>query len=226
MAPLTYVPLPLRTRVITERDDLVAVVRQYTRALACPGDAVALSESMVAVAQGRAIPPEAVRPRRLARLLCRFANPDGSLATPAAMELAIREAGVPRILLAAAAAAVGRLFGVRGLFYRVADRGLQYIDDIGGTLPPYDRRIVLGPARAEEVASAIRAATGLDVLIVDANELGCVDVLAFAGEADPRVLARALARNPQGNDDEQTPIVLLKRLGPAHPAPGPRASGD
>ena len=217
---MAYRPLPLRTRLITERDDLVSVVVQYTRHVAEPGDVIVLSESMVAIAQGRAVRPEAVRPRLLARLLCRFAGPDGSLATPAAMELAIRETGALRILLAAAAAAFGRLVGIRGLFYRVADHGLKYIDDIGGTLYPYDRHIVLGPIRTNEVAQSIKAATGLDVLIVDANELGCVDVLAYTGRDDPAPLIRALQNNPQGNDDEQTPIVVLRRAedGPAWPA--------
>ena len=214
---MAYRPLPLRTRLITERDDLVSAVAQYTRHVAEPGDVIVLSESMVAIAQGRAVRPEEVRPRLLARLLCRFADPDGSLATPAAMELAIRETGTVRIVLAAAAAAFGRLVGIRGLFYRVADHGLKYIDDIGGTLRPYDRHIVLGPVRTQEVAESIKAATGLDVLIVDANELGCVDILAYTGSDNPTALIRALQNNPQGNDDEQTPIVVLKQVNAAPP---------
>ena len=209
---MPFKALPLRTRLITEQDDLAAVVVQYTRHVVEPGDVIALSESMVAIAQGRAIRPETVRPRLLARLLCRFADPEGSLATPAAMELAIRETGTLRILLAAAAAALGRLVGVRGLFYRVANHGLKYIDDIGGTLRPYDRHIVLGPIRTREVAESLKAATGLDILIVDANELGCVDLLAYTGRDDPTPLVEALRANPQGNDDEQTPIVVLKRV--------------
>ena len=217
--------MAIRTHLISPGEDLVQVVRRYTEDVADPGDVVALSESMVAIAQGRAILPQSVHPRPLARLLRRFAHPDGSLATPAAMELAIREAGLGRILLAGAAAALARLFGVRGVFYRVAGHGLQFIDDIGGTLAPFDRYIVLGPRHAQEVARRIKEAIGLDVLIVDVNDLGCVDVVAATGPPDPAPLVEALRRNPQGNDDEQTPIVVLKRL-PARQEPrvsAPRA---
>jgi len=209
---LPYKPLAIRTHVIAPGEDLVEVVRRYTADVADPGDVVALSESMVAIAQGRAVLPQDVRPRPLARVLRRFAHPDGSLATPAAMELAMREAGACRVLLAGAAAAAGRLFGVRGLFFRVAGHGLQFIDDIGGTLPPFDRYIVLGPRDPDELARRIKQGVGLDILIVDVNDLGCVDILAYTGTADPAPLVEALRHNPQGNDDEQTPIVLLKRL--------------
>lgn len=223
MWPLPFKPLALRTHIITPDDDLVEVVRRYTRDVADPGDVVALSESMVAIAQGRAVLPDSVRPRPLARLLRRFAHPDGSLATPAAMELAIREAGAPRILLAGAAAAVARLFGVRGVFYRVAGHGLQFIDDIGGTLPPFDRYIVLGPRDARRVAETVKAAIGVDVAIVDVNDLGCVDIIAYTGSDDPGPLAEALRPNPQGNDDEQTPIVVLKRMPSDERVSAPRA---
>lgn len=215
---MPFRPVALRTHVIAPGEDLVQVVRRYAGDVADPGDVVALSESMVAIAQGRAVLPETVRARPLARLLRRFAHPDGSLATPAAMELAIREAGAARVVVAGALAAAARLFGVRGVFYRVAGHGLKFIDDIGGTLPPYDRCIVLGPADALGVARRIKAALGLEVLIADVNDLGCVDVVAYTGCDDPLPMAEALRTNPQGNDDEQTPIVVLKRVpqSPAH----------
>lgn len=220
-----YKPVPLRTHIITEKDDLAEVVRRYAADVADPGDVVALSESMVAIAQGRAVLPQSVRARPLANFLRRFAHPDGSLATPAAMELAFREAGTLRILVAAAAAAVGRLFGRRGIFFRVAGHGLKFIDDIGGTLFPFDRYVVLGPKNARQLAESIKAATGLDILIVDVNDLRRVDILAYTGDHDPDLLVEALRSNPQGNDDEQTPIVILKRTSCSQPRARQRASG-
>ncbi|MBE3599279.1 MAG: coenzyme F420-0:L-glutamate ligase [Limnochordaceae bacterium] len=204
--------MAIRTHIITEKDDLPEVVRRYTRGIAQPGDVIALSESMVAITQGRAVLPQSVKVGRFADFLRRFAHPDGSLATPAAMQLAIQEAGLPRVLAAAAAAAIGRLFGRRGVFFRVADRGLNLIDDIGGTLYPYDRTIVLGPVNGQEVARRVKEATGVDTLIADVNDIHCVDIIGFTGQEDPRELLEALRNNPQGNDDEQTPIVVLKRV--------------
>lgn len=208
-----YARLPIRTHVITDQDDLVEVVAHYTAGLVKPGDVVALSESMVAIAQGRAIIYSSVRPSIIARFLCRFPKKHGSLATPQAMQLAIEDAGKLRVLAGAFAAGVGRLIGRRGWFFVVAGRHLAYMDDIAGTLPPYDRHIVLGPKNPDSLARRIHARIGADVAIVDVNDIRCVDVIAYAGRLEPMALRQALIDNPAGNDDQQTPIVVLKRLG-------------
>ncbi|NPV52562.1 MAG: F420-0:Gamma-glutamyl ligase [Firmicutes bacterium] len=204
------VRIPIRTHIITEKDDIVDVVRMYTRDIAEPGDFIGIAESVVAIAQGRAILPKTVRPRRLARFLSKFPGKDGSLATPPAMQLAINEAGAVRVLLGAAAAALGKMVGRKGDFYRVAGRSLAFIDDIAGTMPPYDEHVVLGPAHPEEVVARIKKETGIDVFIADVNDKGCVDILAASDSIDQVVLNQLLSDNPFGNDDQQTPIVVLK----------------
>ena len=206
-----YARLPVRTHLITERDDLVEVVVHYTEGLAAPGDVVVLSESMVAIAQGRAIISSTVKPGPLARFLCRFPQKHGSLATPQAMQLAIEDVGRWRIMAGAAAAGVGQLFGRHGWFFLVARQHLAYVDDIAGTLPPYDRHIVLGPKNPENLVERIRERIGADVAIVDVNDIHCVDIIAYAGSLNDKAFRAALFDNPAGNDDQQTPIVVLKR---------------
>ena len=208
-----YARLPVRTRLITEHDDLVEVVAYYTEGLVQPGDVVVLSESMVAIAQGRAIVSSAIRPGLLARFLCRFPQKHGSLATPQAMQLAIDEVGSWRILGGVAAAGIGRLIGRRGWFYLVAGRGLALFDDIAGTLPPYDRHIVMGPKDPAGVVKRIKERIGADVAIADVNDIHCVDIMAYAGDLQEEAFRAALVDNPAGNDDQQTPIVILKRMG-------------
>jgi hypothetical protein len=210
MAEWRTTRIPIRTRVLTPEDDLVEVVREYCGRLAQPGDTVAISESVVAITQGRAIRPDQVRPGWLARFLCRFPAKHGSLATPAAMQLAIAEVGAVRILLGAAAAALGRLVGRRGDFYRVAGAQLRLIDDIAGTMPPFDEHIVLGPRDPEGVARRIRRETGIEAAVVDVNDLGSVDLLGASEGVDRALVERLLRDNPGGNDDQQTPFVLLR----------------
>lgn len=231
-APTRWARFPLRTHTIHSGEDLAAVIRRYTHALADPGDVVVLAESVVAIAQGRAVLPAAVRPRLLARILCLLPDPNGSLATPAAMEVAIREVGTWRILLGVLAAGWGRLRGRRGDFYRVAGMQLAQIDDIGGTMAPFDRYIVPGPKDPHGTARRLKEATGLDVAIADADDRGHVAILACTGGIGPRELEELLRDNPSGNADEQTPLVLLKRTGPADGAspsapggPGPGRAG-
>jgi hypothetical protein len=202
--------IPIRTHIITEKDDMVAVVKKYTGEIAEPGDIIAVAESVVAITQGRAILPDTVKPGLLARFLCLFPGKDGSLATPQAMQLAIREVGSFRILLGSIAAAFGRIIGRKGDFYRVAGRQLAQIDDVAGTMWPFERHIILGPKDPHKVVKEIKDVTGAEAVITDVNDIKKVDILAASGGVDQKSLINDLEDNPFGNDDQQTPIVVLK----------------
>lgn len=204
--------IPVRTRILTEKDDPVEVVCSYVEGIAEPGDLIAVAESPLAIMQGRAVLPSEVNPSLLASFLCKFPDKDGSLGTAPAMQLAIDEVGVPKILGGAFAAGLGRLVGRRGDFFRVAGRHLAQIDDIAGTLPPFERHIVLGPKEPQKVAEMIKASTGVDALIADVNDMKCVDILGMTGEFDRALLEETLRDNPFGNDDQRTPILVLKPI--------------
>lgn len=205
--------IPIRTHILTEKDDIVEVVKKYTGDIVEPGDIVTVAESVVAITQGRAILPETVRLGFLARFLCRFPGKDGSLATPHAMQLAIEETGTPKILLGVAAAFFGRLIGRRGDFYRVAGHHLALIDDVAGTMWPFEKHIVLGPKNPQQVVDRMKDAIGAGAVIVDVNDTRNVDILAASTGVDTAGLVQDLSDNPFGNDDQQTPIVILKMAG-------------
>ncbi|NLI14478.1 MAG: F420-0:Gamma-glutamyl ligase [Peptococcaceae bacterium] len=204
--------IPVRTHIITEEDNIVDVVKKYTGEIAGPGDIIAVAESVVSITQGRAILPEKVKPGLLARFLCRFPGKDGSLATPQAMQLAIEETGVPRIFLGATAAALGKVIRRKGDFYRVAGRHLTLIDDVAGTMWPFERHIILGPKNPRGIVEEIREKTGVEAVIVDVNDIGNVDILGASSGINQADLIRDLKDNPFGNDDQQTPIVILKMV--------------
>ncbi|QGP93074.1 hypothetical protein MGLY_24710 [Neomoorella glycerini] len=210
-AKIFFHKIPIRTHIVTEKDDVVDLARKYSAGIAAPGDFICLAESVVAITQGRAILPETVRPGRLARFLSRFPGKDGSLATPPAMQLAIEEVGTARILAGCAAAALGRLIKKKGLFYIVAGRELALIDDIAGTMYPYERHIVMGPKNPGRLVQAIKKATGAEAVIADVNDKRCVDILGITDNSYRQAVIEALRDNPFGNEDEQTPIVILKR---------------
>jgi hypothetical protein len=201
--------LPIRTHIITENDDIVDVVQKYTGMIASPGDIVAVAESVVAISQGRAILPDSVKPGMIARILCHFPGKEGSLAAPPSIQVAMEEVGTARFLLGVMAAGLGRLVGRRGDFYRVAGRQLAQIDDFAGTMWPFDRHIVLGPKDTQKVVDRIKQATGVDAVITDVNDIGKVDILAATEGVDCEALVSYLKDNPHGNDDQQTPIVVL-----------------
>lgn len=201
--------ISIRTHIITEKDDIVNVVEKYTGEIAAPGDIIVVAETVVAISQGRAILHETVKPGLLAHFLCRFPGKEGSLAAPHSMQVAIQEVGAGRFLLGVAAAGLGRLVGRRGDFYRVAGRQLAQIDDFAGTMWPFDRHIVLGPKEPQRVVDRIKATTGAEAVIADVNDIGKVDILAATDGVDREMLYSYLKDNPHGNDDQQTPIVVL-----------------
>jgi hypothetical protein len=110
------------------------------------------------------------------------------------------------------------LVGKRGVFYEILGAAIAEIDGYTGTLPPYERAIVLGPAEPDRVATEIAAALDLHVAIVDANDLRRANTLGASPRLDRAGVERALLGNPHGNGDEQTPLVLLAWRGAgAHP---------
>ncbi len=207
---------PVRTPLVSSGDDLDAVVRESVGGEARPGDIVVLSEKIVAISQGRSYPVTDVQPRPLARLLSRFVQrtPAGiGLGIPETMELALREAGGARIVSAAVVAALGRLVGRRGVFYRLVPPAVAAIDGpTRGTIPPYNTHAKLGPADPSGVARALSARIGAAVAIVDANDLD-VKVLGASDGADAALVRSLMLDNPLGQGSEQTPVALLRRVG-------------
>ncbi len=211
------------TELVTEKTDLKAFLFQYAAPLLRPGDILLLSEKMVACAQGKARPMESIRPGRLARFLCRFVRKTDygiGLSIPETMQCALDECGAPRILLAAAAGAAGRLFGKKGWFYRVAGYRAAAVDGpCGFTIPPYDRCVVPAPDKPERLARELREALGCAVLIIDCNDIGGRILGCSEPGLDRELLLRVPAQNPLGQSREQTPIGILR---PCETRPAPR----
>ena len=213
---IVYARHPVRTHLVTPADlDAAAVVKRYVGALGDDVRLVAVSERMVAITQGRSYPIKDIRPGRLARLLERFVTRPGygiGLGSAETMELAIREVGGPRILLAAAASAVTRPFGVHGIFYRVAGPQAKAIDGpTSYTIPPYNQAATLGPKDPDRAARAIAAALDAPLAIIDANDAGCA-VLGASPGVDRRFVERLFADNPLGQAREQTPICVVREV--------------
>ena len=215
LAGSVYARHPVRTHLVTAADEAVAVVARY---VGFPGDdarLVAVSERMVAITQGRSYPIDEIRPGRLARFLERYVTRPGygiGLGSAQTMQLAIDEVGSPRILLAAAASAVTKPFGVHGVFYRLAGPQVRAIDGpTSYTIPPYNQAATLGPRRPDEAAREIAAALGAPVAIIDANDAGCA-VLGASPGVDRRFVQRLFADNPLGQAREQTPVCLVREV--------------
>ena len=201
---------PIPTHLLTPLDDPVEVVKRYVSPHAQPNDIVTIGETPLAIMQQRLRHPSTITPGWLAKRLCYYFLPTSSLATACGLQSLVDIVGAWRVLLAFIGGAVLKVFGSPGGFYRLAGEQARLIDDVTGTLPPYDQFIVLGPADPQGVVDRIERETGLSAAIVDVNDLRAVKVLAATANLSEPTLRQALMTNPAGNADEQTPIVLIR----------------
>jgi len=212
----SFARIPIRTRVVMPGDDLDAFIREYASDVVQPGDILFVTEKIVAITQGRSYLVEDIHPRRLARFLSRFVvrTPYGiGLGMPETMEMALRECGVPRILFAAAVSAVTKAFGRKGDFYRIAGDKARAIDGpTSGTIPPYNKAVVLGPERPRQVAAHLKSLLGgsAEVAVVDINDLGGNILGSTLDKAGERRLLAILKDNPLGQGHESTPLGVVR----------------
>ena len=201
---------PIRTHILSPIDDPVEVVKRYALPYAQKGDVVTIGETPVAIMQGRFRHPSEVKPGWVAKRVCLFFLPTSSLATACGMQALVDIVGPFRVLAAFTIGAIAKIFGKPGVFYQLAGEQARLIDDVTGTLPPYDQFIVLGPENPQEVVDRIQRETGMASAIVDANDLKAVKILAATAGLSPAFLEQALKSNPAGNADERTPLVLIR----------------
>ncbi|HWD61050.1 MAG TPA: coenzyme F420-0:L-glutamate ligase [Humibacter sp.] len=212
---IEYHRIPIKTPLVVRGDDLVAVVTAAAKRELRPGDVLFVTEKIVGITQGRSYPIEDIEPRKLAVTLSRYVQktPHGiGLGMPETMEMALRECGTVRILLAAAVAAVTKKFGRKGDFYRIAGPKARGIDGpTEGTIPPYDSQVVLAPAQPKKVAAQLSAALGgADVAIVDINDLGGNILGSTLGSKRDAALVHILQDNPLGQGTQSTPMGIVR----------------
>ena len=214
----SFARIPIRTRVVMPGDDLDAFVREYAADVVREGDLLFVTEKIVAITQGRSYLVEDIQPRKLAFFLSRYVTrtPYGiGLGMPETMEMALRECGTIRILFAAAVSAVTKLFGRKGDFYRIAGDKARAIDGpTSGTIPPYNKAVVLGPERPREVAQHLKALLGgvSEVAVVDINDLGGNVLGSTLDKAEERRLVAILKDNPLGQGHQSTPLGIVRAV--------------
>lgn len=216
----TYERLLIRTDLVKSGDNIVKLAASYVEEIVADGDIIAISERIVAISQGRSFPIKDIHPGWWANHLWKFVHnhPGGiGLRDPHTMQLAIQEAGVPRILLAAGIAAITKPFGLKGMFYRVAGHNINAIDGpCDYSLPPSNTSAKLGPKDPEKVAQLISDALSSDdkkigVAIIDANDYG-INVMGTSRGVNVQLVEKLFKDNPMGQSDEQTPITVVKLL--------------
>jgi hypothetical protein len=214
----TFERWPIRTPVLMPGDDISAAILDNAGPQLRLGDTLVLSESAVAIMQGRARDWRTIHPTRLARWLSTRVTKTSygtGLRSPYAMQYAIELTGLPRILLAAAIHPIGRLFGQRGWFYLVAGLDARMMDaEHTMGIEAFYECCIPAPADPPGTCRALKAATGYDIAICDINDVKPAWCVASTLPKDRvRLLERSFDDNPLGQRDEQTPIGIWREVG-------------
>ncbi len=204
--------IPVHTRILTNKDNIVDAILEYAGDQITDRDIVCSAESVVAITQNRYVRPEELKICWQARLMNRFVPGEGSMASIYGMQAAMNEEGKWNMLYSFILGAVSKLFGKPGVFYARC-RQASLIDDVTGTMPPFDKCLVYGPANTNQVCEEIKKATGAyGAVIADVNDLKRAAVLGRSKGINPEEIAKILIDNPFGNDNQKTPIVIIKNF--------------
>ena len=203
--------IPVPTRILTDKDDIVEAIEHYTEGKIGPDDLVCSAESVVAITQGRYVRPEELEISCLARLCCRFIPDYGSLASPHGMQSLMNVEGQWRVAFALFAGFLGKIVGQSGLFYKWGGEQTAMIDDVTGTMPPFDKCIVYGPGDPYGMAQKMKDRLGcFGAMIADVNDLKRSRVVGVSSGVKGELAAQLLIDNPFGNASQKTPICIIK----------------
>ena len=203
--------IPVPTRILTDKDDIVDSIERYTKGKIGENDLLCCAESVVAITQGRFVRPEDLQISRVAQFCCRFIPDYGSLASPHGMQSLMNVEGRGGVAFALVAGVLGQIVGQNGLFYKWGGTETAMIDDVTGTMPPFDKCIVYGPGEPNEVVKKIAERLGcFGAMIADVNDLKRSRVVGVTDKVNGQMAAQLLIDNPFGNASQKTPICIIK----------------
>ncbi len=208
--------IPVQTKILGPSDTISDVVREYALPLMQAGDILCISESPLAITQGRAVPVSEIKVSPLARLLSRYVAkvPYGiGLGAPTSMQCAIEETGVLRILFAAFVGAIGKLVGRKGDFYRIAGMQAALVDAATTSpVPPYNETVIKGPQNPQQVCDELYAEFGFPFAVMDINDIGGSWMIGGSQGVNKHFIEKIMNDNPQGQGSELTPLCIVRRL--------------
>lgn len=209
----------IKTHFINRGEPYLDVINRYVVPLYKDGDVLSISEKIISMCQNNTVEKKDVKLGFWAKFLSKFASSNNhgiAMDEPYKLQLAINLAGLPRILFASFCSAVTKLFGVRGVFYKIAGHEIDGIDGfyMNSSFELYHDLALLNPREPSKVCDEINAAFGINSMIVDANDfevniLGKNDSL---GNVSDEFLKLLIKDNPAGQSDELTPLILIKNV--------------
>ncbi|MCX7589479.1 MAG: coenzyme F420-0:L-glutamate ligase [Patescibacteria group bacterium] len=211
-----YKRIPIKTHLILFGEDLISIIKKYVLPEFKSGDWLAISEKVVSVCQNNVRHISTVKAGLLAKLIVKgvkkYPN-DIGFSRPEKMQVAIDISGKPRILIAMIIGAIGKIFGIRGIFWKIAGKRVSEIDGFNpDAIWPYNEYAILPPIDPDKICQQIEDELGIPSVIIDGNNIN-VKIISQSNKVpvDKKTARLILLDNPMGQDDELTPFIIVRK---------------
>jgi hypothetical protein len=211
-----YLRHAIKTHYVQIGEDYNKIVEDYVKELYQEGDILSISEKIIALCQNRVVYKKDVKVSKLANFLSKFAMRSSAgvgVDNPYKMQFAIMINGKLKVIFAAIMGGICKLFGVKGVFYKIVGQEVSGLDGFyGKVFEDYAEFGIRIPEKPTEVCNEIYEKTGVKAMIVDANDIN-VEILGHADSIDlsEKDLISLIKDNPAGQSKELTPLILIRK---------------
>ena len=215
---ITYERFPIKVpRLIEFGENLESLLTEFVKPHFRAGDWVALSEKLVSISQNRVRHISTVKVTWLARFIRKGVKKHKNMTAwnnPEKIQVAIEEAGLWRIIPAMIIGGIGKLVGLRGLFWIIAGNRVSEIDGfIPEDMYPYTEWAVLPAADPEGVCNKIERDLGMPCMTGDMNFIDVKILGASKGVSlDFKTIRKIVLDNPLGQGNKMTPFCIVRRV--------------
>ncbi len=212
----TYLRHAIKTRFVKQNDSYIEIIKEYVSDIYEKGDIISISEKIIALCQNRVIKREDIKVGIIAKILSKFAShPDTGIGVGESikMQYAINKAGVIKVLFASVASFITKLFGIKGVFYKIVGQEVSGLDGFYGHFwKEYENIGIELPENPNDVCNDIKKELGISSMIVDSNDFG-QEILGKSDDIvfDEETLRKMIRDNPAGQGNQLTPIILIRK---------------
>ena len=211
-----YLRHAIQTRFITTKDNYIDVLKEYVLGVYQAGDILSISEKIISLCQNRIVRREDIKIGLLARFLSKFAiqkNRGGyGVGMAINMQYAINKVGRVRVIFASILSGITKLFGIKGVFYKIVGREVSGLDGFyDGAWKEYKDIGIELPQDPNLVCNEIKNKLGITCMIVDSNDFGQV-ILGKSKDIklSDKILAQMIKDNPASQGQQRTPLILIR----------------
>lgn len=210
-----YMRHAIHTHFVQIGESYLEILKKYVLPLYEPGDIVSCSEKIIALCQKRIVRREDIKIGFWARLLSRFASHPSTgvgVGETIKMQYAINKAGLLKVLYASIASAITKIFGKKGVFYEIVGQEVSGLDGFYDHVwKEYGDIGIEMPADPTGVCNEVYDKLGIQMMLVDANDLG-QELLGHSDaiELSDSELLGLIRDNPAGQGRQCTPLILIR----------------